>query len=578
MKVFDPAPGKINSSSYWSRNRRSITTAAGDWIKVSDLLHDGGGAVDGDSWENVEISNYWLVSPKSNELEVACTGFTPEENASLPTGLGYPVWGTVTSNYPLEKVVAMLDGKEYATWTASNKTTTSFDINPTDINNNLKFSSLSAGRHTVTLIATDIYGRTQTFLVRNFNMVSSSCSHTYSSAYAYDENGHWMICSKCGSTTSAENHSYTSSCDSSCNTCGYTRAASHTYDNACDSTCNICGETRKISHDYEYVYEDNLEHVEKCKVCGEESLRRHLSDYVIYYNGTHHFLYCVDCKTNYEFLDHNYDNACDATCRNCEYVRTITHTYDGDCDAECNVCGETRTAGAHMYDDACDTTCNVCGETRVVLHSLTSVEYNEEGHWFICGICGFVTDSGEHLFGEIVTKEPTCTEAGEKHTICATCGYDIAEEIPSTDHIYGDFVVTKEASCTEPGTEEMVCENCGDVVTAEIAPTGHSYGKFTVVEKATCQENGEKTKTCSICGDVETVTIPATGHDFGDWYTVGSDADGNETERRDCYNCGHYEIEVIEIEPEPDPGPMTIWEIIAKFFASIFSWLAELFS
>ena len=179
-----------------------------------------------------ELTNY-------NALNVTCTGFTPSENESLPLGQGYPVWGTVSSNYPLKKVVAKLDGSEYTTWTASNDNTTSFAINPTDINNKLKFGSLSAGKHTVTLIATDIHGRTQTFLIRSFNMVSTSCSHSYSSSYKTNANNHWKVCSKCGSSASVEAHVYSNSCDTSCNTCGYTRTITHTYSNDCDASCNV---------------------------------------------------------------------------------------------------------------------------------------------------------------------------------------------------------------------------------------------------------------------------------------------------------------------------------------------------
>lgn len=413
------------------------------------------------------------------DLNVICNGFTPEENESLPTGYGYPVWGTVTSNYPLEKVVATLDGNEYATWKASDKTTTSFDINPTDINNNLKFGSLSAGKHTVTLTATDIYGRTQTFLVRSFYMVSYSCSHTYSSTYTQDESSHWKVCSKCGTLSSIEDHSYSNACDSSCDVCGYTRSVTHTYDNACDPTCNTCGEVRETSHE---------------------------------------------------------------------------------------------------YDNACDTTCNVCGETRIVFHNYKTVEYTEEGHWFICNDCGHTTNLDEHLFGEFVAKDPTCTEAGEKHTMCATCGYDIVEEIEPLGHTYSDFTVTKAPTCTESGEKSSICERCGESVTEEIVPTGHTYGNYVITKQATCEENGEKVRNCSSCGNIETVTIYAKGHDYGEWYAVGSDSDGNETERRDCFNCGHYEINIVEVDPEPNPEPQTLWEIIMNFFESIIAWFADLFS
>ena len=264
-------------------------------------------------------------------------------------------------------------------------------------------------------------------------------------------------------------------------------------------------------------------------------------------------------------------------CEDCGDYMYAEHAYDNSCDKDCDVCNYERDA-SHEYDNACDNTCNVCGHTRIVFHSYKTVEYTEEGHWFICNDCGHTTNLGEHLFGEFISKEPTCTEAGEKHTMCATCGYDIIEEIAPTGHSDGDFVVTKEATCTEPGTEKMICEICGDVVIAEIAPTGHSYGKFTVVEQATCEESGSKEKTCSSCGDVVTEVIPAKGHDYGDWYTVGTDADGNITEKRDCYDCGYYETQEIKNYDPIPPEPVTLWDIILEFINSIIAWFEDLFS
>lgn len=40
---------------------------------------------------------------------------------------------------------------------------------------------------------------------------------------------------------------------------------------------------------------------------------------------------------------HEYDNACDSICNNCEYERTVAeHTYDDDADIDCNICGNVR--------------------------------------------------------------------------------------------------------------------------------------------------------------------------------------------------------------------------------------------
>ena len=58
-------------------------------------------------------------------------------------------------------------------------------------------------------------------------------------------------------------HTYSNSCDTTCNNCGAIRTITHTYTNACDSSCNICGYVRTVSH----TYSDSLD--EQCNVCGE---------------------------------------------------------------------------------------------------------------------------------------------------------------------------------------------------------------------------------------------------------------------------------------------------------------------
>ena len=67
-----------------------------------------------------------------------------------------PVSGTVTSkHYPLDSIQAYLDGSLYATWTASDSTTMSMQLQPTDINWKLDFAAQAVGKHTLTLKAKD---------------------------------------------------------------------------------------------------------------------------------------------------------------------------------------------------------------------------------------------------------------------------------------------------------------------------------------------------------------------------------------------------------------------------------------
>lgn len=134
-----------------------------------------------------------------------------------------------------------------------------------------------------------------------------------------------------------------------------------------------------------------------------------------------------------------------------------------------------------------------------------------------------------HDYKEEITKEPTCTEAGEKTYTC-DCGDSYTEEIPAKGHNYKEEI-TKEPTCTEEGEKTYTCE-CGDSYTEKMPAKGHhfedgtctdcgekdpdyhehSYDEGVVTKEPTCTEKGEKTFTCSECGHSYTEEIPMTEH------------------------------------------------------------------
>ena len=119
---------------------------------------------------------------------------------------------------------------------------------------------------------------------------------------------------------------------------------------------------------------------------------------------------------------------------------------------------------------------------------------------------------------ESVTKDATCTDAGEKITTCI-CGVHVKETtiIPAFGHteVIDDAVAP---TCTETGlTEGKHCSVCNEVLVAQqtVAALGHSYS--AVVTAPTCTEKGYTTYTCSTCGDeYVSGTVNALGHIWGD--------------------------------------------------------------
>ncbi len=165
------------------------------------------------------------------------------------------------------------------------------------------------------------------------------------------------------------------------------------------------------------------------------------------------------------------------------------------------------------------------------------------------------SDSHTHSWDSgVVTKQPTCTEAGTKTYTCTSCGKTKTTEIaatghqhteirnkkeatckaegytgdtyctdcetkvssgqaiPKTDHTWDNGKVTTEATCEHTGIRTYICSVCGETKEEETPKTDHTYDDGTVTKKPTCIETGIKTYTCTVCQKTKTEEIPATGH------------------------------------------------------------------
>ena len=74
-------------------------------------------------------------------------------------------------------------------------------------------------------------------------------------------------------------------------------------------------------------------------------------------------------------------------------------------------------------------------------------------------------------------------------------------------HTWDAGVVTKEPTCTEAGVKTYTCTTCGATKTETIAALGHVWGAYTVTEHAVNGNDGEKTRTCSRCGTPESAPL-----------------------------------------------------------------------
>lgn len=114
----------------------------------------------------------------------------------------------------------------------------------------------------------------------------------------------------------------------------------------------------------------------------------------------------------------------------------------------------------------------------------------------------------EHTWIEAITKQPTCTEKGEKTLTCA-CGEKKKKSIPALGHKEARKVVPP--TCTEEGYTIIYCSRCGEVIKdkTDIKPAlGHDFGDWIITRQPTATEYGRKQKVCSRCGEKKYTTIP----------------------------------------------------------------------
>ncbi len=379
-------------------------------------------------------------------------------------------------------------------------------------------------------------------------------------------------------------HTYTDSCDTDCNICGVTRKINHTfsdwtltkeptcdeygakervcsvcghvetgsvekldehtYTNSCDTDCDTCGEIRKINHTYgewSVTKEPTCDYFgEKeriCSVCGH-----------------------TETGSVAKLEEHVFTNSCDMDCDACGVTRTINHTYgewavvqEPSCNVIgikkriCSVCGNENIGAIekvdHTFDSICDEDCNVCGEMRAASHSYSN--------W-------------------TVTKEPTCGVFGEKERTCLICddvdtdivdklehkyvnscdeNCDNCGEVRAIVHTYGEWVITREPTCESLGIKDRTCSVCGTVQSDYATRLEHTY------------ENSCDTD-CDLCGETREIT-----HKFGDW-KVTKEANCTETgmKEKTCSVSGCVEYEIIDILPHADKDENGICEDCGKQF------------
>lgn len=226
------------------------------------------------------------------------------------------------------------------------------------------------------------------------------------------------------------------------------------------------------------------------------------------------------------------DDSCEHVFTEWEIIKESTCAKDGKQERQCESCGKEEEqvlpAFGHVYDDG---VCEECGKKakdckhnnteEVVTKEATCTNSGEKRE--ICTKCKAVVDYDYigalwHPTTEVVTiSEATCTENGKKNVICTVC-----DAVVDTQTIYAlwhpdqEKVIISESTCTEKGKYQMVCTRCNEVVdTYTTSALGHD-NEYIDAKAATCTQKGWSSyRKCTVCDYVYGYTeYPATGHKF----------------------------------------------------------------
>ncbi|MBQ7914152.1 MAG: leucine-rich repeat protein, partial [Clostridia bacterium] len=202
-------------------------------------------------------------------------------------------------------------------------------------------------------------------------------------------------------------------------------------------------------------------------------------------------------------------------------IITLTDDTVIDCG---NVKGEQSTVGPQGPQ----------GEQGV---SIVNTAFDENGNMVITYSDG-TTQVVEHNWQKLyVLEQANCQTDGKELYSCTDCGLVRVIITPQTGHTDGEWITDLEPTCTEDGSKHQVCAVCGETIKTEsIDATGHSY-VATVID-ATCISQGYTLHTCSVCGDnykdnyIETNGV----HDFQEADTCVYCAETIENVAVDSYN------------------------------------------
>ena len=185
--------------------------------------------------------------------------------------------------------------------------------------------------------------------------------------------------------------------------------------------------------------------------------------------------------------------------------------------------------------------------------------------------CGDKCKDG-HTWGEYeVTKEATCTEAGEKKRTCTVCGAeDEAKPVAALKHDWKDDATgAVESTCKVKGSKNQTCSRCGEKQTVEQPLKSHTWTDIDGGTPATCTEGGTQKQKCSVCGEERTVEVNALDHDYdAEVVITAPECEKDGLNQKTCKRCGivtdvpvaklNHNFQAVGGEQEAPEGEATV--------------------
>ena len=146
--------------------------------------------------------------------------------------------------------------------------------------------------------------------------------------------------------------------------------------------------------------------------------------------------------------------------------------------------------------------------------------------------CGGAKKCEKHSWGSWeVTKEATCTVAGEQTRTCKVCGEKEKKEIAAA-HKYGDWTLVTASTCLAKGKEKRVCSLCQHEEERELDLADHTWDAG--VATGNCGEAGKVTYTCTVCSQTKE---EVSGYIPHSWEKTGSVAAADGGLAYDLVKC-----------------------------------------